>query len=488
MGYRLSESEYRLLSALKGKIRAGVWYSSDEIAHLAGIDRSSVEALLRLLADKGIVELREEETKQVSITDVGKRYLAEGFPEEKLVSFLLERGGKVEINEVAKHLGEELSIAIAHATRKGWIRIDKGVVMLNKKPETIEERTTLEKLTRGEPVSEEDLRLLRRRRLVEIMTKTRTLVRFRSDPSSIVEHVVIEIGSLTRDHIVSGLWRRAVLREYNVAAEPPRLYPGRTHFFVDFIEYIRDIMKEMGFVEIEYTPVELEYWNYDALFQPQHHPARSPTDTFYLDTPREGRVADELLVRAKNVHEKAWGYPWDPKRALRLILRSHTTAVSARILATKPKPPFRFFTIGRVYRVEKVDPRHLPEFHQLDGIAADYTISFADLIGLLAEFFERIGVKDFKVRLTYFPFTEPSAEIYLRLGNQWLEVLGCGMFRPEVLEILGVDYPVAAWGMGLERIAMAIYGLEDIRQLYSLDITFLRNIKTRWWIRAGLEI
>ena len=151
-------------------------------------------------------------------------------------------------------------------------------------------------------------------------------------------------------------------------------------------------------------------------------------------------------------------------------------------------PPFRVYTIGRVYRVEKVDPRHLPEFHQLDGIMGAYDVTFRDLMGILAEILERLGIKDFKFKPAYFPFTEPSTEVMVRLGDQWLEVLGAGMFRPEMLAVLGIDYNVAAWGMGIERLAMALYGLRDIRELYSHDIRCLQRTSYRWYIYAGAQV
>jgi len=109
-------------------------------------------------------------------------------------------------------------------------------------------------------------------------------------------------------------------------------------------------------------------------------------------------------------------------------------------------------------------------------------------MGILSEFLERLGFREYKFRPAYFPFTEPSIEGYVRVKGQWLEILGAGMFRPEMLAALGIDYPVAAWGMGIERLAMALYGLTDIRQLYSADVRFLSTIPSRWWLYAGTQI
>ncbi|ABM80736.1 phenylalanine--tRNA ligase subunit alpha [Hyperthermus butylicus] len=492
----VSESEHKLLELLVGRVEAGREYDTETLAELAGLDRSKVESLVRLLAEKGLVRLREETMEKYVATEEAKRYLREGFPEEKLVKILAGAGGEARLDELRNAMGQELSIALANATRKGWVEVRGGRVRLVVDPSkaVAEERKLLEKLEIGERLQPSEFRLLRRRRLVERLAERRTIVVFPEAPEKLLEQVVVEVGALTRDLIASGRWRTVRLRRYNVAAEPPRRRLGRLNFFVEFIEYLRDVMKEMGFQEVDDAPVELEFWNYDVLYQPQYHPARSPTDTFYLSNPSRGELPSELTPRVAEAHEKGlagsrgWRYRWSQELAARLILRSHTTAVSARVLASKPRPPFRFFTIGRVYRVETIDPRHLPEFHQLDGIASEDGVSLRWLLGLLAEFLERIGIREYKFRPAYFPFTEPSVEAYVRVRDQWLEVLGAGLFRPEMLAALGIDYPVAAWGMGIERLAMALYDLTDIRQLYSHDVEFLENIPVRWWIYASSQI
>ena len=372
---------------------------------------------------------------------------------------------------------------------EGFAELAPGVSPDYRSPD----RELLERVARGEQVGESALRLLRRRKLVRTVEDTRTLLRLSEDVDTLLSRATVEIGALTADLIRSGVWRRYRLKRYDITAAPPRLRPARFHVLAEFIDYLRDVMREMGFVEVEHPAIELEFWNYDALFQPQFHPARSPTDTFYVA--KELRLEEppaELARRVAEVHERAWRYRWSLEAAERLILRSHTTAVSARLLwyiaRTGTRPPFRFFTVGRVYRVEKVDPKHLPEFHQLDGIASEEEMGFRDLLGILAEFFERIGIREYRFRLAYFPFTEPSAEAYVRVRGEWIEVLGCGMFRPEVLEPFGIDYPVAAWGMGIERLVMSLYGVSDIRDLYSYDVSKLEAFNGRWARYAGTTV
>ena len=480
----------------KKGIAPGREYSSDEIARMVGMSRSSVEALLRLLASKKLVELRERVVEEYMLTDEARKYLEEGFPEEKLVRLLVKSSGELGVEEVNRVLGREAGIALANASRKGWVKIQGGKVILVTDPAraVAEERAALEKILRGEKLSQQELRRLRRRKLIDVKRKRITLFSLPKNVPELLSSVVVEVGALTRELIESGRWRKVRLREYDVNAQPPKRLPGRLNFFTQFIEHIRDIMKELGFIEIEAPPVELEFWNYDVLFQPQFHPARAPSDTFYLSSPSEAELPEQLAENVRKAHEEGiagstgWRYKWDPRKAARLILRSHTTAVSARILSTRPSPPFRYFSIGRVYRVETIDPKHLPEFHQVDGIASEDGVNLRWLIGMLSEFLERLGFREYKFRPAYFPFTEPSIEGYVKIGETWLEILGAGLFRPEMLAALGIDYPVAAWGMGIERLAMALYDLRDIRQLYSTDVEFLASMPSRWWIYAGAKI
>ncbi|NOZ88911.1 MAG: phenylalanine--tRNA ligase subunit alpha [Crenarchaeota archaeon] len=493
----VSEAEYQLLRLLLERgVEPGRWYELSELSRILGVERSRLEALARLLAAKGLLRVEEREETGYRVTGEAERYLREGFPEERLVRLLHEAGGELEVDEVRRRLGGDAAVALANAARKGWVEIRGGKVRLAVDPSSAraEERLLLQRLREGGRVDPEGLRLLRRRRLVEVYRRRRTYVSLADEPGRLLDKVVVEVGALTHELLVSGEWRRYRLREYDVAAEPPRLRVGRLNFFREFIEFIRDVMKEMGFVEVEQPPVVSEFWNYDALFQPQFHPARRPSDTFYLEAPPAMEAEEEVVERVRAVHEegagvsRGWRYRWDPMLAARLILRSHTTAVSARVLAGRPRRPFRFFTIGRVYRVEKIDARHLPEFHQVDGIASEEGTDFRWLLGILSEFLERLGFREYRFRPAYFPFTEPSVEGYVRIGDRWLEVLGAGMFRPEVLYGLGVDYPVAAWGMGIERLAMALYGVGDIRELYSQDVSLVERMPVRWRLYAGSPV
>ncbi len=481
----VSSGEYRILRLMAEK---GV--SAGEISELArelGIERSTLESISSLLAEKGLAVVEEEVREIYEVTERGLEALREGLPEERLVTLLAKRGGEATLDDVKKELGPLAGIAIGLAVRQGLAKVNRGrlklLVSLEEARRRLEStRSALEAVSRGDVPGRDLLKSLVKRGLVRKAKVRSRILRLADHPERLLGKVQVEVAKLTSDMIKSGRWRSVVLRRYNVAAEPPRVYPALPHFLAEFIEMLRDIMKEMGFREVEGPMVEYELYNFDTLFQPQDHPAREIHDT--LRVPREYGLEKEpprdLVERVAAVHERGWGYKWSPEAALRLVLRSQTTSVSARILTSKPTAPLRVFTVGRVYRSDVVDATHLPEFHQLDGLDGDYGYTFRDLLGVLKEISERLGF-EVKFKPAYFPFTEPSVEGYVRLPNgRWLELFGAGMMRPEVLEMAGVDYPVGAWGFGVERLAAAYYGIADIRKLYTRNIEELRRRIVKW--------
>jgi phenylalanyl-tRNA synthetase alpha chain len=230
--------------------------------------------------------------------------------------------------------------------------------------------------------------------------------------------------------------------------------------------------------------VETGFWNFDALYVPQQHPARDLQDTFYIsdppsaDKPRADPEGSGLPKTEKpldyeqywedvhEVHEKGkygsigYRYPWSEKESLRLVLRTHTTAISTYMLhklAADPKPA-RYFSIDRVFRNESVDATHLAEFHQVEGVIADFGLALGGLIGFMETFFSKMGVHGLRFKPAYNPYTEPSLEIFgwhNGLGK-WVEIGNSGMFRPEMLEPMGLpkDMRVYGWGLSLERPTM----------------------------------
>jgi phenylalanyl-tRNA synthetase alpha chain len=240
----------------------------------------------------------------------------------------------------------------------------------------------------------------------------------------------------------------------------------------------------MGFDEAKGNILESAFWNFDMLFQPQDHAAREMQDTFYVSNPKTASLpSQELVDKTRAEHEyggntgsEGWKYEWNEDVARQMVLRTHTTGLSVRYLSEN-QPPLKMFSVGRVFRRETINYKHLPEFHQVEGIVAGEDMSFKNLLGILKEFYRKLGFK-VRFRPAYFPYTYLSieSEIYVPEKKSWMELGGSGMFRPEVLEPLGIETQVAAFGLGIERLAMMRYGIEDIRMLYQSDIGWLRKL------------
>ena len=255
-------------------------------------------------------------------------------------------------------------------------------------------------------------------------------------------------------------------------------------------EYVRKIWLEMGFKEMTGPMIQTSFWNFDSLFVPQDHPAREMQDTFFLDL--EGKLDNKFVKSIKKAHEEGienstgWQYKWSRELAKKTVLRTHTTTLSAQTLAQLKSDdlPAKYFAIGRCFRNEALDWKHLFEFNQVEGIVIDKDANFRHLLGYMKEFFGKLGFEKARFRPAYFPYTEMSmeVEVYHPKRKSWIELGGAGMFRPEVVKpLLGEDIPVLAWGPGFDRIIMDYYKLRDIRDLYKNDVSQLRGMK-QWML------
>src|SRR5437867_2736429 len=236
--------------------------------------------------------------------------------------------------------------------------------------------------------------------------------------------------------------------------------------------------------------IENEFWNMDALFMPQFHPARETHDVYFVKDPRSSApIPEPFLSQVAAVHENGghtgssgWGYTFDRMRTRRLVLRSQGTAVSARTLAATPHVPGKYFSIARCFRYDQVDATHAPDFFQVEGIVLGPDINFRTLLGLLTLFAREMAqAQEIRFAPAYFPFTEPSVEVHARhprLG--WIELGGAGLFRPEVRLPLNVEVPVIAWGLGLDRMAMVALEIHDIRDLFSADLEMIRSKRVQY--------
>jgi phenylalanyl-tRNA synthetase alpha chain len=300
---------------------------------------------------------------------------------------------------------------------------------------------------------------------------------------------VQEIAQLTPELLKDGVWRGKSFRKYNIGLKPSRTAAGRKHPYREFLDSVKTKLVSMGFEEMRGPLVESEFWNSDALFMPQFHPARDIHDVYFVNHPKSvTSLPDPYAAQVAKTHEtgwktgsRGWRYSFDIERAKRLVLRSQGTSVSARTLAASPKIPGKYFSIARCFRYDLVDATHAPDFFQVEGIALGEKITFRTLLGLLKLFAtEMAHATEVKYLPAYFPYTEPSVEMHVRhprLG--WMELGGAGLFRPEVTEPLGVNVPVIAWGLGLDRMAMVALGIGDIRDLFSSDLDLIRVKRAR---------
>jgi phenylalanyl-tRNA synthetase alpha chain len=294
-----------------------------------------------------------------------------------------------------------------------------------------------------------------------------------------------EVSQLTSEMLQSGDWKGVNFRRYDLSIKPPRITIGRHHPYRTYLDSTRRKLLALGFEEMKGPLVETEFWNMDALYMPQFHAARNIHDAYYLKHPTHSESAEEpYFSKVAEAHStggdtgsRGWRYEFNPERSRQLLLRSQGTALSARTLAAGPNIPGKYFGIARCFRQDDVDATHSADFFQVEGIVLGESINFRSLLGLLKLFALEIAQSE-EVRYVpdYFPFTEPSVELQAKhptLG--WIELGGAGLFRPELTKPLGVDVPVIAWGLGVDRMAMVALGIDDIRDLFSLDLDFVRN-------------
>ena len=335
--------------------------------------------------------------------------------------------------------------------------------------------------------------ILNKRKIINRLKKTERILSLTAQGKKIdisKISVLQQDSKITPEMLSSGTWKDVELKPFDVTKPGPLLKAGKIHPVINLINEIREIFISMGFTEIRGPIVESAFFNFDALFQPQDHPAREMHDTFYLNNPKAARLPEKDRVKAvKDTHEnggesgsQGWGYEWDEDIAKKTLLRTHTTATTIRRLAQYHRDndvsPIKVFSIDRVFRNEKVDKTHLAEFMQIEGIVIGDNVTLCNLIAILKEFYRKMGFPKIVTRPGFFPYTEPSMEIavfYDKL-NEWVEMGGSGIFRPEVTYPWGIKNPtrVLAWGMGLERLAMLKFGRKDIRDLYINPIKWLR--------------
>jgi phenylalanyl-tRNA synthetase alpha chain len=411
-----------------------------------------------------------------SLTEEGRNYREHGLPEKKLIELL--KHGSLSMKETSEKLGREFAIALQWCKKYRCIEVVEGKLHLTREhpKEIADQEKALYDVLSGGNADDAQIQLLLSRKLIE--KEGDTLVKK-------AERLVgKEVANLSTELIKTGFWKNVRLKPYNVEFAGKTVHIGKRQPYNKFLGDVRRKLVEMGFKEMTGPTIELEFWNFDALFQPQNHPSRDWTQTYSLKNPKEGSLPEKTLVEhVKGAHENGWrtgstgwGYKWSPAKAMKLMPRAHGTAISARTL-TQCEIPGKYFAISRCYRPDIIDATHGIEFNQTEGIVIGDGLNFRSLLGILKEFaVEFAGAEKVKFLPDYYPFTEPSVQLSAKhpeLG--WVELGGAGIFRDELTKPLGVEAPVIAWGLGIDRLAMFKLGINDIRDLFSQNLDWLRK-------------
>ena len=495
---KLTEDE-KIIESLHPLERKVLPYTSlknvNSIIKKTGLQEVEVIRALQWLENKNILKQKKETKEIVTLKSNGEKYKKEGLPEKRFLEILNKPLVIKEIMSKAKFDKDEIHFCLGYLKKNNLIEIGREIKRIkNEKFQDTE--NFLKSLPRQ--VSELDevekkilLDLKNRKEIVGVdIKKEITVVLTELGEKISKKNLNLNlIENLTPEILIKGSWKNKRFRRYDVSLNVPKIFPGKRHFVNQAIDYAKRIWTDMGFEEMEGPIINTSFWNFDALFTPQDHPARDLQDSIFLDR-KEEIENKELMKKIKEVHEngagisKGWQYKWDEEKAKKLVMRTHTTVLSARTLAKLNNKKGKFFAIGRNFRNEAVDWSHGFEFNQTEGIVIDPNANFRHLLGYLKEFFKKMGFPHARFRPAFFPYTSLSTEIdvYHPIHKKWIELGGAGIFRPEVvIPLLGEDIPVLAWGPGFDRIIMDYYDIHDIRELYKNDIKKLREIKV--WMK-----
>jgi phenylalanyl-tRNA synthetase alpha chain len=478
----------------------------ENICKKSGLDKVSVLRALEYLQKKEIVNISYNKNRKVEIGVNGALYRKKGLPERRLLN-LLDEKRIISIEEAQKQSklsNDEFKVSLGVLKNKAMIELKKGKIILNVNKGEISKKTLEELFLEILPVKYDSLKpeqlhalkaLQKRRDIIQLNEEKtiginitdlgKKIMSLKERKKEMIEQITPEIIKDDKN------WRGKIFRRYDVTSKVPKIYGGKRYFVNQSKDYARKIWTDMGFKEMTGNLIQSSFWNFDALFTAQDHPVRDMQDTFFIN--RKSEIEDKKLIeKIKEVHEKGiegskgWGNQWNEEEAKKLVLRTHTTCLSASTLGKLKKEnlPAKFFSIGECFRNEAVDWSHGFEFNQTDGIVVDKNANFRHLLGYLKQFYKKMGFEKIRFSPAYFPYTEPSVEINVWHPERkcWLELGGAGIFRPEVvIPLLGEDIPVLAWGPGFDRTLMDYYDIKDLREFYNNDLNKLRNLK--FWMK-----
>lgn len=478
MSQVLHPIEHKILKSLLEKQNL----TPEELCEKTQLSIDQVRRGIEWLKFKDLVQVNESEKNFVALGKRGNEAFEKELPERQLINYLKSLSGfSCEISEAKNQLKNEFSPAIANAKKNGWIEIYENRILLKGYHDTTAEERTIKLIASKSPaISSVDeiedkstLDSLKKRPDFLTFTSTNYVTVNLTEKGIETAKNISQIKTTT--HTTDSYLERAI----DVEASAPTIFAARSHPLQDVINEVREIFIGLGFTEVVGNLVQSSFWNFDALFTPQDHPAREMQDTFYIKNLHAKMIATKNQIsNVSQTHRRGWRYDWKLDEAKRLVLRTHTTCVTIQTLADTKPDEARIFSIGRVFRNEKVSYKHLVEFNQVEGVVIGKNVTLRDLMGLQKEFYLKMGMKKVKFWPTFFPYTEPSLQsmVYNEKLGKWVELFGMGIFRSEVTKPLGIKNPVLAWGGGIERIAMLKYGLEDVRDLYNNNLGWLRNV------------
>lgn len=479
------------LEILKAVDKHGEIKNTLDLPEFARVDPNTLSSNLASLWAKEMITFKKIETDKWELTKEAEDILANGSHEMRLLEEVMKSLDGLKLSEVGAKLGNAGKLGQGKAFKNGWIQKDgdKLVSKVDKLPEdTVVDELKIIKET-GTLADKKEIAELKKRKLLTL-TKIVGFEVKKADKFALT--ITTYETDITSEMVTSGSWKNKQFKPYNFNSEGVFPNSGALHPLNKVREEFRQIFFSMGFTEMPANQyVESGFWNFDTLFVPQQHPARDLQDTFYLKDPKvAGKPDDEKYWNdVRQVHESGkfgsigYRYPWKEEESLRMVLRTHSTAISSAMLhelAKDPKP-CRLFSIDRVFRNEAVDATHLAEFHQVEGVLAGYDITLGDLIGFMDDFFGKMGVDNLRFKAAYNPYTEPSLEIfsYHKGLKKWVEIGNSGMFRPEMLEPMGLpkNLRVLGWGLSLERPTMIKYGVSNIRELlgHKVSLDFIET-------------
>ncbi|MFA5174264.1 MAG: phenylalanine--tRNA ligase subunit alpha [Candidatus Pacearchaeota archaeon] len=491
----LSPNERKIIPYLKESL--------DKIKEETNLEEVAILRALEFLSNKKIVEISSKQEKLIELGINGLLYVKKGLPERNLMNIISEKNS-ISLQEAQKQTklnDNEFKAALGVLKRKALVNVINGNLMLSGTKEEISKKSFEEQFLESLPRNLNDLKpeekfafenLKSRKNIIDMQDKKTTEINLTKLGEELMSQDLKKddlIEAVTPQMLKSNGCKGKKFRRYDIQSPVPRIYGGKKHFVNQATDYAKKIWLEMGFKEMTGNLIQSGFWNFDSLFTAQDHPVREMQDTFFIKNKEAKLPEKKLIEEIKAAHEgkikgsKGWNYEWNEQDAKKVVMRTHTTCLSAQTLkkiAENKEFPAKYFALGKCFRNETVDWSHGFEFNQTEGIVVDENANFRQLLGYLKEFFEKMGYEKIRIRPGYFPYTEPSLEIdvFHPIHKKWVEFGGAGMFRPEVtIPFFGKHIPVLAWGPGFDRIIMEFFNITDLREMYGNDLNKLRTQK-----------